>query len=143
MGNFDLVFQSRYWSDTEYAQGLPNPVITDTDGLCLTGCPVGAEPGEFFGDDGFTDYGFATTTQLQDSIGPVRSVTEAEGQWHHDMGLTYNWETAALTVGVNNITDEEPPLISQQAGPNRNNAVASARYDLIGTSYFVNFSKSF
>jgi len=143
MGNFDLVFQSRYWSDTEYAQGVPNPVITDTDGLCLTGCPVGAEPGEFFGDDGFTDYGFATTTQLLDSIGPVRSVTEAEGQWHHDMGLTYNWETAAVTVGVNNITDEEPPLISQQAGPNRNNAVASARYDLIGTSYFVNFSKSF
>ena len=62
---------------------------------------------------------------------------------HHDMGLTYNWETASLTVGINNITDEEPPLISQQAGPNRNNAVASARYDLIGTSYFLNFVKEF
>jgi outer membrane receptor protein involved in Fe transport len=59
------------------------------------------------------------------------------------MGLTYNWETAAVTVGINNITDEQPPLISQNAGPNRNNAVASARYDMIGQSYFMNFTKSF
>jgi outer membrane receptor protein involved in Fe transport len=80
---------------------------------------------------------------LRPEIGPVRPVTAAEGQWHHDLGLTYNWESAALTVGINNLTDEEPPLISQEAGPNRNNAVASARYDLIGTSYFVNFTKTF
>jgi len=142
MGNFDVVFQSRYWSDTEFAEGLPNPIITDDNGMCLSGCPVGTDPSDTFGND-FTDYGFATTTQLRPEIGPVRPVTAAEGQWHHDLGLTYNWETAALTVGINNITDEEPPLISQEAGPNRNNAVASARYDLIGTSYFVNFSKSF
>jgi iron complex outermembrane receptor protein len=143
MGNWDLVFQSRYWSDTEFFEGLPNPVITDENGLCLRGCPLGQDPEVVFAEDGFTDYGFATTTQLQDSVGAVRPVTEAEGQWHHDMGLTYNWETASLTVGINNITDEEPPLISQEAGPNRNNAVASARYDLIGTSYFVNFVKEF
>ena len=85
----------------------------------------------------------STQRRLLPSVGPIRSVTAAEGQWHHDLGLTYNWETAALTVGVNNLTDEEPPLISQEAGPNRNNAVASARYDLIGTSYFVNFVKNF
>ena len=143
MGNFDLIFQSRYWSDTEYAQGIANPIITDVDGLCLEGCPVGSDPDVVYAEDGYTDYGFATTTQLQDSIGPVRSVTKAEGQWHHDLGLTYNWETAALTVGVNNLTGEEPPLISQQAGPNRNNAVASARYDMIGTSYFMNYTKNF
>jgi iron complex outermembrane receptor protein len=142
-GNFDLVLQSRYWSDTEFAEGLPNPVITDTAGLCLSGCPVGQDPEVIFAEDGFTDYGFATTTQLRPEIGPVRPVTAAEGQWHHDLGLTYNWESAALTVGINNLTDEEPPLISQEAGPNRNNAVASARYDLIGTSYFVNFTKTF
>ena len=144
-GNWDLVFQSRYWSDTEFQEGLPNPVILDSAGLCLrgSGCPVGSDPAVFFGDDGFTDYQFNTTTQLQASVGEVRPVTAAEGQWHHDLGLTYNWETASLTVGINNLTDEEPPLISQEAGPNRNNAVASARYDLIGTSYFVNFVKEF
>jgi len=143
MGNWDLVLQSRYWSDTEFAEGLANPVITDDNGLCLSGCPLGQDPNVVFAEDGFTDYGFATTTQLRPEIGPVRPVTAAAGQWHHDLGLTYNWESASLTVGINNLTGEEPPLISQEAGPNRNNAVASARYDLIGTSYFANFTKSF
>lgn len=143
MGNFDLVLQSRYWSDTEFAEGLPNPVITDTNGLCLSGCPVGQDPNVLFAEDGFTDYGFADSSQIPLSVGPTRPITAAEGQWHHDLGLTYNWESASVTVGINNLTDEEPPLISQEAGPNRNNAVASARYDLIGTSYFLNFTKSF
>jgi len=143
MGNFDLVFQSRYFSDTEYPEGMANPIMTDNDGLCLRGCPVGEDPNVLFAEDGFTDYGYADSSQILLSAGPTRSITEAEGQWHHDMGVTYNWETAALTVGINNITDEKPPLISWNAGPNRNNAVSSARYDQIGQSYFVNFVKSF
>ncbi len=143
MGNFDVILQSRYFSDTEFPQGQTNPIITDSAGLCLSGCPVGADPNVLFAEDGFTQYQFLDQADLDPSVGEVRPVTGAEGQWHHDLGLTYNWETAAVTVGVNNLTGEEPPLISQQAGPNRNNAVASARYDLIGTSYFVNFTKTF
>ena len=142
-GNFDVVLQSRYWSDTEFAQGLANPVITDVDGLCLQGCPVGADPAEVFAEDGFIDYGYADSSQIPLSVGPTRPVTAAEGQWIHDLGATYNFETASITVGVNNLFDEKPPLISQEAGPNRNNAVASARYDMIGQSYFVNFVKNF
>jgi iron complex outermembrane receptor protein len=143
MGNFDFIFQSRYFSDTEYPEGMANPIMTDNDGLCLRGCAVGEDPNVLFAEDGFTDYGYADSSQILLSAGPTRSITEAEGQWHHDLGLTYNWETAALTVGVNNVTDEKPPLISWNAGPNRNNAVSSARYDQIGQSYFVNFVKSF
>jgi len=143
MGNFDFIFQSRYWSDTEYPQGQANPHVTDIDGLCLSGCPVGTDPIDTFGDDPSTDYGYVNNTRSDPAYTPGRQITVAEGQWHHDFGLTYNWETAALTVGVNNITDEEPPLISAGAGPNRNNAVTSARYDLIGTSYFVNYVKNF
>ena len=143
MGNFDLVFQSRYWSDTRYAQGTANPVVTDVNGLCLEGCAVGQDPAVLFAEDGFADFGYTQSSQIPLSVGPTRAITSAEGQWHHDLGLTYNWETASVTIGINNITDEEPPLISQEAGPNRNNAVASARYDLIGTSYFLNFAKNF
>ena len=142
-GNFDVILQSRYWSDTEFAEGLANPVITDEDGLCLSGCPVGADPNEVFAEDGFVDYGFFQSSQIPLSVGPTRPVTAAEGQWIHDLGATYNFETASITVGVNNIFDEKPPLISQEAGPNRNNAVSSARYDMIGQSYFVNFIKNF
>ena len=142
-GDFDVVFQSRYFSDTEFAEGQENPIVTDADGLCLQGCPVGADPDEFFDGDPYTDWGYAQSSQYTLSTGPTRHVTWAEGQWMHDLGLTYHWETAALTVGVNNLTNEEPPLIDAGAGPNRNNAVASARYDMIGRSYFVNFVKDF
>jgi iron complex outermembrane receptor protein len=142
-GNFDVIFQSRYFSDTEFFEGLENPIWTDENGLCLKGCPAGQDPNVYFEGDPFTDYGFAQSSQYTLSTGPTRLVTEAPGQWQHDLGVTYNWETAALTFGVNNLLDEEPPLISATAGPNRNNAVASARYDMIGQSYFVNFVKNF
>lgn len=141
--SWDIVFQSRYWSDTAFREGLANPVITDSaNGLCLRGCPVGQDPNDLFGTE-WTDFGYFQSSQIPLSVGPTRPVVDAEGQWHHDIGISYNMEQGAVTLGINNILDEEPPLISQEAGPNRNNAVASARYDLIGRSYFVNFTWSF
>jgi iron complex outermembrane receptor protein len=70
-------------------------------------------------------------------------VTSAEAQWHNDLSVTYNAEMWNVTLGVNNIFEEEPPLIDQAAGPNRNNAVTSARYDQIGRSWFVRASVGF
>ena len=140
--SWDFVFQSRYWSDTAFREGLANPVITDSNGLCVSGCPVGQDPNDIFGTE-WADFGYFQSSQIPLSVGPTRPVVDAEGQWHHDLGISYNFESGSVTLGVNNITDEEPPLISQEAGPNRNNAVSSARYDLIGRSYFVNFLWSF
>ena len=140
-GDWDFVWQARWWADTEFAEGLPNPVITDENGLIMGGANNGLDPADVFEE--FTDYGFATTTQLLDSIGPVRPVTEAKGQMHHDLSVTYNLENMSLTAGINNLSNEEPPLISQEAGPNRNNAVTSARYDVIGRSYFVRVNFGF
>jgi hypothetical protein len=140
-GDWDFVWQARWWADTEFAQGLPNPVITDENGLIMGGPNNGQDPADVYEE--FTDYGFATTTQLLDSVGPVRPVTAAKGQLHHDLSVTYNLENMSLTAGVNNLTAEKPPLISQEAGPNRNNAVTSARYDVIGRSYFVRVNIGF
>ena len=140
-GDWDFVWQARWWADTEFAQGLPNPVITDENGLIMGGPNNGQDPADVYEE--FTDYGFASTTQLLDSVGPVRPVTAAKGQFHHDLSVTYNLENMSLTAGVNNLTAEEPPLISQEAGPNRNNAVTSARYDVIGRSYFVRVNFGF
>ena len=142
-GNWDIVFQSRFFDDTRFAQGLPNPVITDVNQLCLEGCPVGQDPDVVFGPGDWRDFGFFQSSQIPLSVGATRPVVDAEGQWHHDLGISYNWETGSVTAGINNIFDEEPPLISQEAGPNRNNAVSSARYDQIGQSYFVNFTYGF
>ena len=78
-----------------------------------------------------------------DTLGPIRPITEAKGQMHHDLSLSYNGDTWSLTAGINNVFDKEPPLIDQGAGPNRNNAVTSGRYDNIGRSYFARFNVSF
>jgi iron complex outermembrane receptor protein len=150
-GGWDLVWQSRYFSDTQYPEGQANPVILNVDGLCEvwsgSGCPDGADPQEFFGDDGFADYGYiASISQIQESItdvGPIRAFTEADGQWQHDIGVTYSFEKSSITLGVNNLTDEEPPRIADGSGPNRNNAVSSARYDMIGRSWFLRYVTSF
>ncbi len=134
-GDWDIIWQARWWDDTEFPQGRANPVITDVNGLILSGGPVGQDPADVFEE--FTEYAFAIDALRDPSIGPLRAVTSADGQWHHDLSLTYSLENMSVTAGINNVTNEDPPLISQDAGPNRNNAVTSARYDVIGRSYFV------
>ena len=138
---FDFVWQARWWDDTEFAEGVPNPVITDVDGTIIGGQFDGQLPGDVY--DEFTDYGFFNSSQFQSSLGPLRPVTWADGQWHHDLSATYNAEKFSVTLGINNLLDEEPPLIDQGAGPNRNNAVTSARYDLVGRSYFLRLQAAF
>ena len=120
-----------------------NPVITDADdGTIIGGEFDGQLPEDVY--DEFTDYGYFNSSQFDtDTFGPVRGVTAAAGQWHHDLSATYNTEKFSVTLGVNNLTDEEPPLIDQAAGPNRNNAVTSARYDVVGRSYFLRLQAAF
>ncbi len=51
------------------------------------------------------------------------------------------WEA---TVGVRNLADKKPPLISAQAGYNRvGNAPLYSGYDYVGRTFYVNVTKSF
>jgi hypothetical protein len=135
MGDWDVVWQARWFADTEFPEGRANPVITGEDGLILSGGPVGQDPADVY--DEFTEYAFAIDALRDPAIGPLRAVTAVKGQTHHDLSLTYSMESMSITAGINNATNEKPPHISENAGPNRNNAVTSARYDVIGRSYFV------
>jgi iron complex outermembrane receptor protein len=136
--DWDFVWQARWWSDTEFFAGLP---ITDVDGGCLQGCPLGEPPADHY--ENFTEFQYRTSSLIRDEFGPVVEVTEAEGQWQHDLAATYSMETMTFTLGINNVADEEPPCVSWNAGPNRNCAVSSARYDLVGRSYFLRFTADF
>lgn len=142
-GAWDVIWQARWFDDTEFAEGAANPVITDTDGLILRGGPVGQDPDDVFEDGEFTEFAFQNETRVAAEFRPVRLVTEAEGQVQHDISATYNRDNFSLTAGINNVADEEPPLIGWNAGPNRNNAVTLARYDQIGRSYFVRLTVAF
>jgi iron complex outermembrane receptor protein len=63
--------------------------------------------------------------------------------WYTDLSLNYLAESWSLTVGVNNLLDEEPPLIDVSEGPNRNNAVSSTGYDFFGRTLFATVSFDF
>jgi iron complex outermembrane receptor protein len=72
-----------------------------------------------------------------------RDVDWVDSVWYTDMSLTYFTDQWSVSVGVNNLFDEEPPLIDASEGPNRNNAVSSAGYDFFGRSFFISAGMSF
>ena len=144
LDRWDFVWQAHWWDDTQFGQGVVNPVITDVDGLIIGGKYDGMTCGEAFPEDGCADYGYFESSQFDtDTLGPMRPITEAEGQMLHNVSVSYNGDAWSLTAGISNLLDKEPALIDQAAGPNRNNAVTSAAYDNIGRSYFARFSISF
>ena len=63
--------------------------------------------------------------------------------WYTDLSLTYLSDMWSVTVGMNNLFDEDPPLIDVSEGPNRNNAVASTGYDFFGRTVFATASMAF
>lgn len=64
--------------------------------------------------------------------------------WYTDLSLNYLFDDSwSVTVGVNNVFEEEPPLINVSEGPNRNNAVSSSGYDFFGRTFFATVSAGF
>jgi iron complex outermembrane receptor protein len=63
--------------------------------------------------------------------------------WYTDLSLTYMSDMWSATVGVNNLFEEDPPLIDVSEGPNRNNAVSSTGYDFFGRTFFATVAMGF
>jgi iron complex outermembrane receptor protein len=63
--------------------------------------------------------------------------------WYTDLSLTYASDMWSATLGINNVFEEDPPLIDVSEGPNRNNAVASTGYDFYGRTFFATVSVGF
>jgi iron complex outermembrane receptor protein len=72
-----------------------------------------------------------------------REVDFVDSVWYTDLSLTYFSDIWSMTLGVNNLFDEEPPLIDPRTGPNRNNAVTSSGYDLVGRTIFATATLGF
>ncbi|MEQ8748565.1 MAG: TonB-dependent receptor, partial [Amphiplicatus sp.] len=68
----------------------------------------------------------------------------SESRIYQDVSLSYQLAgSIRATVGVNNLFDKAPPLISTGLGSNRSNLVTSSGYDQIGRAFFVNLTGSF
>jgi outer membrane receptor protein involved in Fe transport len=62
----------------------------------------------------------------------------------HTASVRYKAKTWEATVGVRNLFDKKPPVISAQAGYNRvGNSPLYSGYDYVGRTLFVNMSKAF
>ena len=75
--------------------------------------------------------------------GGCRDVDFVDDYFQNDVSLTYRADSWALTGGISNVFDAEPPLIDQGEGPSRLNIVTQSGYDLFGRRVFFNLSKSF
>lgn len=62
---------------------------------------------------------------------------------YHDLSATYQADGWAVSLGIKNLFDKEPPLIKQGSGPSRFNYVVQSTYDLYGRRAFLNLQKSF
>jgi iron complex outermembrane receptor protein len=95
-------------------------------------------------DDMQQDGTDAFAPNLFDPAGRMsRDVDFTDSIWYHDAAISYAMDEYSITFGVNNLLDEEPPLIDAGEGPNRNNAVSSTGYDFIGRTFFVSARANF
>lgn len=62
---------------------------------------------------------------------------------YHDLSATYVRDDWSVSLGIKNLFDNEPPLITQGSGPSRFNYVVQSTYDLYGRRAFLNLQKAF
>jgi len=93
--------------------------------------------------DGTED--FAANTRFAEGLNGVlsRDVDSVDSIWYTDLSVTYLADMWSVSLGVNNLFDEFPPLIDVSEGPNRNNAVSSTGYDFFGRTVFGTVSIAF
>jgi iron complex outermembrane receptor protein len=65
--------------------------------------------------------------------------------WYHDLSVAYTQDTWAIRFGIQNVLDQDPPQIDEDASAalNARNVPVGVGYDNVGRSFFMNVSKSF
>ena len=88
----------------------------------------------------FTQKAFLATDKA------TRPIATADRRFYSDVSVSIDLTGVApvvFTTGINNLTDQDPPLIARSEGPNRLNAVTSSGFDLLGRSFFANATMRF
>jgi outer membrane receptor protein involved in Fe transport len=71
-------------------------------------------------------------------------VLDVPDYYLHKASVQYRDENWSATLGMKNMFDEEPPMISATCGYNKQgNAPLYSGYDYVGRQLFLNVSKSF
>lgn len=85
--------------------------------------------------DKFTYFGFPDA---------VRDIT-AESRLYHNVSVKWDQPKYSILIGVRNLLDKDPPLLSASAGSSRygNVSAFATQYDLYGRSLFARFNYKF
>jgi iron complex outermembrane receptor protein len=73
------------------------------------------------------------------------AVDSWDAVWYHDLSVSLDRDTWAVTFGVNNLFNEEPAIIDQDASGatlGSGNEVLGSGYDLLGRRFFARVSKA-
>jgi len=113
---FQFLYQGRYIGETAGDEDIVDPL----------------EP--------FTQKAFLATDKA------TRPIATADRRYYSDVSLSVDltgFAPVVFTAGINNVNDQDPPLIARTEGPNRLNAVTSSGFDLLGRSFFANATMRF
>jgi iron complex outermembrane receptor protein len=113
--NWEFVWALRYISDTHAS------TVASIDAEC----------------DSFDD-----STEIAGTT-PTAPVCTADEGWYNDLAATYSADRWSVSAGVNNVADEEPPIVDMSAGSNRLGRVTSSGYDQFGRTFFVTATYGF
>jgi iron complex outermembrane receptor protein len=113
--NWEFVWALRYQADTHAS------TVASIDAEC----------------DSFDD-----STEIAGTT-PTASVCTAAEAWYNDISATYSGDTWSVSAGINNVADEEPPLVDMSVGSNRLGRVTSSGYDQFGRTIFVSATIGF
>jgi outer membrane receptor protein involved in Fe transport len=95
----------------------------------------------------FLTEGDAVCTEGDPGCFPVHYDFTAPPYWEHGASVQWLWRTVGqVTVGVNNIFNKKPPIISDDnvsGFPRIGNYFGNGAYDYRGRSLFVNITRSF
>ena len=68
---------------------------------------------------------------------PTAPVCTADEGWYNDIAATYSADRWSVSAGINNMFDEEPPIVDMSAGSNRLGRMTSSGYDQFGRTFFL------
>lgn len=102
-------------------------------------------------DYNWDNWGVSWTTEYQSGLDDIRvqlglagfanntlGYTGTDDYFLHSARLRYNFDTASIVLGVNNVFDEDPPYAF-----NSGNNTFPQLYDITGRYYFLSVNKSF
>jgi iron complex outermembrane receptor protein len=93
--------------------------------------------------NGMSQRDFAAEAVTYQGI-PGRRIVTTDPIFYHDASVQWEGDTLTVLLGISNVLDEEPPVISTGVSSRRGNVpVFGTQYDLRGRTAFVRFSKSF